>query len=60
MHAVYQPPMDTDELTLVLQDRRFDQDGRMSYRVTMHDQMMGFLGDTMVVNGQVGATAIAP
>ncbi|WP_282181968.1 multicopper oxidase domain-containing protein [Aliiroseovarius marinus] len=50
----------TDDLTLVLQDRRFDQDGRMSYRVTMHDQMMGFLGDTMVVNGQVGATAIVP
>ncbi|WP_300517687.1 multicopper oxidase domain-containing protein [Aliiroseovarius sp.] len=49
-----------DDLTLVLQDRRFDRDGRMAYRVSMPDQMMGFLGDTMLVNGQVGATAVVP
>ncbi|SDY85880.1 cell division protein SufI [Lentibacter algarum] len=49
-----------DDLTLVLQDRRFDQEGRMSYDLSMPDQMMGFLGDTMLVNGQVGATAVVP
>jgi len=49
-----------DDLTLVLQDRRFDQRGRMSYSLSMHDHMVGFLGDTMMVNGQVGATAAVP
>lgn len=49
-----------DDLTLVLQDRRFDRSGHIDYRLSMPDQMMGFLGDTMVVNGQVGGTAIVP
>jgi len=49
-----------DDLTLVLQDRRFDRRGRMDYSLSMPDQMMGFLGDTMVINGQVGATAVVP
>lgn len=47
-----------DDLTLVLQDRRFDRRGRIDYDPAMPDRMMGFLGDTMVVNGQVGATAV--
>ncbi len=50
----------TDDLTLVLQDRRFDRRGRIDYDPGMPDRMMGFLGDTMVVNGQVGATAVVP
>lgn len=49
-----------DDLTLVLQDRIFDRRGRMNYDPSMHDQMMGFTGDTMLVNGQVGATAVVP
>jgi FtsP/CotA-like multicopper oxidase with cupredoxin domain len=49
-----------DDLTLVLQDRRFDQAGRMSYRTSMHDRMVGFLGDWMVVNGQVAGVAAVP
>lgn len=49
-----------DDLTLVLQDKRFDSRGRASYRPSMHDQMMGFLGNTMVINGQVGRTAVVP
>ena len=49
-----------DDLTLVLQDRRFDQSGRMSYRPNMHDSMVGFLGDHMLVNGQIGRTAAVP
>ncbi len=49
-----------DDLTIVLQDRRFDRAGRMDYALSMPDRMMGFLGDTMVVNGQIGATAEVP
>ena len=49
-----------DDLTLVLQDRQFNRRGRMSYNSGMHDAMNGFLGDTMLVNGQVGATAAVP
>ncbi|MDQ2091193.1 multicopper oxidase domain-containing protein [Marimonas arenosa] len=49
-----------DDLMLVLQDRRFDQDGRMVYRPTMHDRMVGHLGDWMVVNGQVDGVAAVP
>jgi len=49
-----------DDLTLVLQDRRFDRAGRMDYAPSMPDRMMGFLGDTMLVNGQLGATAVVP
>ncbi|WP_377513424.1 multicopper oxidase domain-containing protein [Octadecabacter sp. R77987] len=49
-----------DDLTLVLQDRRFDRRGQIDYAPAMPDQMMGFMGDTMVVNGQVGRTAVIP
>lgn len=49
-----------DDLTLVLQDRNFDRRGRMVYDPEMPDLMMGFTGDTMVGNGQVGATAVVP
>lgn len=49
-----------DDLTLVLQDRRFDRSGRMDYTLSMPETMMGFLGDTMLVNGQIGATAVVP
>lgn len=49
-----------DDLTLVLQDRRFDASGRMIYGPSMMDRMHGFLGDTMLVNGQIGAVAAVP
>lgn len=49
-----------DDLTLILQDRFFDQTGRMSYSLSMHDRMMGFMGNMMLVNGQIGATAVVP
>lgn len=49
-----------DDLTLILQDRRFDEGGRMQYAPSMHDRMMGFLGNTMLINGQSGATAVVP
>ena len=50
----------TDDLTLVIQDRRFDRSGRMIYDPAMPDVMHGFSGDTILVNGQVGRTALVP
>lgn len=50
----------TDDLTLVIQDRRFDGRGRMVYDPGMRDEMMGFTGDVILVNGQVGARALVP
>lgn len=49
-----------DDLTLVLQDRRFDASGRMVYDPSMMDVMHGFSGNRMLVNGQAGATAVVP
>jgi FtsP/CotA-like multicopper oxidase with cupredoxin domain len=49
-----------DDLTLVLQDRRFDGAGRMVYDPSMMDIMHGFAGNRMLVNGQAGATAVVP
>ncbi len=49
-----------DDLTLILQDRRFDRAGRMIYNFSMMDRMHGFLGDTMLINGQIGAVAAVP
>lgn len=44
-----------DDFTLVLQDKKFDGAGKMSYELTGEVFEEGFLGDTFVVNG-----AIAP
>jgi blue copper oxidase len=49
-----------DDLTLVLQDRRFDEAGRMVYDPSMMDVMHGFAGNYLLVNGQAGATAVVP
>ncbi len=49
-----------DDLTLVLQDRRFSRRGEIDLSLTMPDRMMGFLGDTILVNGQVGTMAVVP
>ncbi|MEZ5807931.1 MAG: multicopper oxidase domain-containing protein, partial [Zhengella sp.] len=49
-----------DDLTLVLQDRRFDEQGRMIYDLSMMDVMHGFTGDTMLVNGQPSPVAAVP
>lgn len=40
-----------DDIPLVLQDRRFMEDGRFDYLTSMHDTMMGFAGDVLLVNG---------
>jgi len=49
-----------DDLTMVLQDRRFDASGRMDYDPSMMDVMHGFSGNRMLVNGQARATAVVP
>lgn len=49
-----------DDLTLVLQDRRFDRSGRMVYDPSMMDRMNGFMGNRMLVNGQAGVVAAVP
>lgn len=49
-----------DDLTLILQDRRLSPDGQLIYANSMMDIMHGMTGETMVINGQVGATAVVP
>lgn len=49
-----------DDLTLVLQDRRMDDQGFVSYQPAMPDYMHGFTGNAMLVNGQYGSVAVAP
>jgi FtsP/CotA-like multicopper oxidase with cupredoxin domain len=49
-----------DDLSLVLQDRRFDTRDRMAYDLSMMDVMHGFAGNVMVVNGQINAVAAVP
>ncbi len=40
------------EIPVVIQDRRFDDQNRMIYAPTMHDRMMGYYGDRILVNGR--------
>ncbi len=49
-----------DDLTLVIQDRRFDRRGRMIYDPAMPDRMMGFQGNVLLVNGQIAPFARVP
>lgn len=44
------------DLPLVIQDRRFTAGNQLQYIFGMHERMTGFLGDTILVNGQVNAT----
>lgn len=40
-----------DDIPLVIQDRRFGADGSFDYDLTMHDVMMGYKGNVVLVNG---------
>jgi blue copper oxidase len=40
-----------DDIPLVVQDRRFNQDGSFQYIRSHQDTMMGMTGDTILVNG---------
>jgi blue copper oxidase len=39
------------EIPLVIQDKRFNSDGKISYNPKMQDIMSGYLGDNIMVNG---------
>lgn len=43
------------DLPLVIQDRRFDANNQLQYLHRMPERMMGFLGDTLLVNGKPNA-----
>ncbi|MCC6915800.1 multicopper oxidase domain-containing protein [Nitrosomonas sp.] len=40
------------DVPLIIQDRSFTPDNQFYYALTMHQRMQGFLGDTILVNGQ--------
>lgn len=40
------------EVPIVIQDRRFDANNQLQYVHGMHDRMMGFYGDRILVNGR--------
>ena len=47
-----------DDFTIVLQDKIFDDDGKMSYFLTGETSEDGFLGDTFVVNGTIAPAGL--
>lgn len=49
-----------DDLVLVIQDKRLNNRGEMVYSSNMHDRMTGFVGNTMMVNGQIDPVAKVP
>lgn len=49
-----------DDLTLVLQDRRFSNDGELAYANSMMDVMHGMTGDRILINGQLEPLAVVP
>jgi FtsP/CotA-like multicopper oxidase with cupredoxin domain len=49
-----------DDLTLVIQDRRFDSSGRMVYNPDTTDILNGFQGERILINGQYDAYAKVP
>jgi FtsP/CotA-like multicopper oxidase with cupredoxin domain len=51
-----QLPAGDNDLPLVLQDRTLGADGQLRYVKTMHDQMAGFVGQTLVSNGVTDLT----
>lgn len=42
-----------DDIPLIIQDRRFSDDGSMPYLTRYEDRVMGMMGDTILVNGTV-------
>lgn len=49
-----------DDLTLIVQDRRFDAAGRMIYNPDSSDILNGFHGERILVNGQFDTVAAVP
>lgn len=42
-----------NDIPLIVQDKRFMEDGQIPYELTMPDIMNGFMGDTVLVNGTI-------
>jgi blue copper oxidase len=42
-----------NDIPLIIQDKRFTNDGDIPYDLNMRDLMNGFLGDTVIINGVV-------
>ncbi|MEO6782246.1 MAG: multicopper oxidase domain-containing protein [Bradyrhizobium sp.] len=54
-------PASEHELSLVIQDRRIDDNDALLFKRTMMDSMTGVLGDTVLVNGTADAAfTVAP
>lgn len=49
-----------DDLALVLQDKRFTATGQIDYALTANDQLTGYMGDRLLVNGAFGPVWQAP
>ncbi|SET07613.1 suppressor of ftsI/bilirubin oxidase [Nitrosomonas marina] len=49
-------PTDEYEIPLIIQDRTFTRGNQLQYLHGRHRRMMGFLGDTILINGQANAT----
>ena len=47
------PEYGVDDIPLIIQDRRFNRDGSFAYLSAMHDVMMGYKGDAILVNGTI-------
>ena len=48
-----------DDIPCTIQDRRFNQDGTLSYMSSMPDRMMGMKGSLVMVNGVIAPTLVA-
>lgn len=42
-----------NDIPLVIQDKRFTENGNIPYDLNMRDLMNGFLGDTVIINGAI-------
>ena len=49
-------PSDEYDLPIIIQDRRFTAGNQLQYLHGRHQRMMGFHGDTILVNGQANST----
>lgn len=49
-----------DDLALVLQDKRFTTSGQIDYTLTASDRLMGYMGDSLLVNGALATVWQAP
>jgi len=49
--AALELPSGQYEIPIVIQDRLFDRQNQLVYAQSMHDRMMGFYGDRILVNG---------